>query len=503
LNFIDTGPWQKTSQTTYGLSNIVSWDWETLRGEIRPDLATSWTQSADGLTYTFTMRDGVTFHDGSPFGARDAVASIQHCITPIQEAIPPCANFIKPFVESVSAPDASTLVITLKDVNPVFLANLAPPGAMGISPKHILDRPDAMEWMKTHVLGTGAFSWSDDKWERGISWTWEKYDGYFEPGLPYLDSIRTFVIDDTATRTAAFETKQLDELGRDPPPTVIKRIVDKYGADQVKTVYTQGSCNNYMAFNVEHPPFDNPLVRQALYLWVDRTQIAEKALPGGYFQGEWITPEASIAVKDYGTTFADLQKNNIAWDPDKTAARAKALELLETAGVDPSTYTVELVPYNSSPSSYYLPSVQVYAAQLREMGFKTEITTYDAGAAYANWNQGNFDIMNYGGCHQSAYPDVFINRTISAAGASNKSRLLDPEFERMMAKINTTVDPQKRSAAFAEMDAYLQTGTGAHHNMYWRAKTGVVWEWLRHSVIGVPPYHQIHTWLGENAPGRN
>jgi peptide/nickel transport system substrate-binding protein len=496
LNYVDAGPFQKTSQAAQVLSTLVQYDWETNKDELRPDLAESWESSTDGLVYTFKIRQGVKFHDGTGLSAFDVERFFNHCIDP-GTAKPPCAIFTQPYIESVAAPDATTFVINLKAPTPILLQLMAAPGAMGIAPKAILDRPDAMDYMKNKLIGSGAYYWDDDEWQRGISYVYANFADYWDAGLPYVDSIKTFIIRDTATRVAAFEVKKLDVLGRSPSQNQVQQMKSRYG-DQVRVVDTPGPCNAYVSFNTEHKPFDNARVRQALYLWWDREEIAQKALPGQYTLGGAVDSGGSLATKDYGSTIEWLEENNLAWHPDKTAARAKALEILKAEGVTPSDFTLDILPIGNEDR--VVRATQVIASQLREMGFKTDLRILDFGASYYGHILGDFDVGQFGGCHQMNQPDIWLARTLQDGGPESWTRLVEPNYERIVAEIAKTIDPQKRSSLFAELDTHIQTGVMAQHVIYWRHSVVVEWNWLHHAPNGIPPQMHSHVWLGDGAP---
>ena len=98
--------------------------------------------------------------------------------------------------------------------------------------------------------------------------------------------------------------------------------------------------------------------------------------------------------------------------------------------------------------------------------------------------------------------NAVLNRYLGESGASNFTRLNDPEFERILEEINTTIDPQKRDSLIAEMDQYIQTGVMAKHLIYWRMRANLLWDYVRRVSEAIPPQTNVHTWLTEDVPTR-
>jgi ABC-type transport system substrate-binding protein len=326
----------------------------------------------------------------------------------------------------------------------------------------------------------------------------EANQDYWEEGIPFVDSIIMFAFDDTASQIAAFETKRIDDT-RSASADQIKDLLARNS--DMDLVEFPGTGTSYIHLNARKPPFDDPKVRQAVYLWLDRYEYIEKSASGSAFIGEWIFPGLHTG---YGTSEADLLKNNLAWRPDKTEAKKRARELLAEAGwSDLSGVKVQVVPQSSSGSN--LRGNQILEAQLKELGFDVEIVVMERLAAAQAFGAGDFSAGFYGGGGQSYDPASTLNRYVSPAGQRNYTGIEDPVFEKMLAEFNVTPDPVKRSQIVSEIDAYLQTGVWSMIPMYRSAVRWLRWDYLRGRFFmgGSINTFDDRVWLGSNAPGRN
>src|SRR5689334_4165387 len=164
-------------------SLLVKWD-ATENSKIIGDLAKSWTIAPDGLTYTFTLHDGVRFHDGSPLTSADIKASFERIITP-PEGVVSVRKERFADVASIETPDPATVVFKLKAVNSSFMALLASPFNCVYSAAKLKQNA---KYPETEVMGSGPFRLVEHV--RGSHWTAKRNDDYFRAGLPYLDGYK-------------------------------------------------------------------------------------------------------------------------------------------------------------------------------------------------------------------------------------------------------------------------------------------------------------------------
>src|SRR6266446_3123630 len=168
------------------------------------DLATAWTVSADGLMYTFTLHQGVKFHDGSELTSADVKASWDKIVFP-PEGVISTRKSLYQMVKGIEAPERSTVVFRLHYPAASFLSLLAHP-ANFIYAKKYLDQD--INWYKTHAMGTGPFKLQE--YIRGAVLEFKRNPDYWKKGLPYLDGAKYFIIPDTGARAKSIRADRTD-----------------------------------------------------------------------------------------------------------------------------------------------------------------------------------------------------------------------------------------------------------------------------------------------------
>ena len=320
LNFLDNVS-AGTGSTLQGVyDRLVIWKWEggsPVWKEIAPGIAESWKVSDDGLTWNFKLRNDVMFHDGTPLTSADVKATYDHFIT-FGDYRPPARSYVGPFVESVDAPDDYTVVLHLNAPAAVLLQNLSA-GWVNIASKKDIDT-NGLDWFQsrtptaqgpTHGLLTSGSGASVSSWNA--------------TAISGKTGCRTWM----ASGTRSFHRPRCSGQPLKPRQSTssadqsvgsIDQVVANLG-DKVRVVTGPGGSPTWTMLNVRHAPFDNPLVRQAVYLALDRQQIKERALQGapGYL-GTWF--ETNTFAGGYGTAIEVLEKEDLAYKQDKTEARA-------------------------------------------------------------------------------------------------------------------------------------------------------------------------------------
>ena len=499
LNFLDN-----TTSSTGKIANmiydeLVRWDWwADYAGEPQvpaEGLSKAWSVSDDGLVWTFQLRDNVQWHDGTQFTCADVKATYDFLIDP-GEYGPPGSSYVKPFVESTACPDPYTIVLNLNGPAGSLLVNLAYHWA-SIVPKHKLDLSVDNEYFNGSAMGTGPFIWLPDEHEADIRYKVARNDNYWEDGLPYLDAIDTFIMADTAAMLAAYETKRIDTTSGGSPTqqaSMIKRNPD------IRVVRRAAGGHSYILWNVRKPPFDDPKVRQAMYLWMDRAPFLEKARDGRGFIADWLNPDWNGG---FGTSYEDLVANNLAYNPDKTEARKKALELLAEAGwADRGSVKIDVVARYTSGNS--LEGNIILTAQLKDMGWDAELTSMDRLAGVRALRAGEFQAAYYGGNAGLPSPDATLNRYMGANGQRNYTGYNDPIFEKLVEDYNFTADRAKREQILSELDTHLQQGTYSMHVMTWGLTEAMEWGYMHGYdwTLGCCGQRYYHVWLEADAPGR-
>ncbi|WP_204115413.1 ABC transporter substrate-binding protein [Shimia biformata] len=383
-------------------------------GSIAPALAKSWNISEDGLTYTFMLNDGVTFHDGTAMDAEDVKFSLDRAraedSTNAQKAL-----FAS--IASVDVVDPTTVRITLSEPNGSMLFNLAWGDAVIVA-------PESIETITTNPVGTGPYTFTN--WVQGDKIELTANPDYWGAAPAIQNATFKFISDPTAA-FAAMMAEDIDVFTGYPAP----ENVPQFEADprfQVLNVATEGetilSTNNKMA------PLDNVKVRAAIAHAIDRQAIIDGAMFG---MGTPIGTHFAPHHPDY----VDLTGNS-AYDPEMSK------KLLAEAGFPDGFKTTLKLP----PPSYARRGGEIIAAQLRAVGIETEISNLE----WAQWLEQVFRGKDYGLTIVShtepfdigiyARPDYYFQYD-------------NPAFQELYAELNRTTDAAKRSEQLASLQTMI------------------------------------------------
>ncbi len=317
--------------------------------QIEPALAESWTQSKDGLTWTFKLRKGVKFHDGTPFDAKAVKYFFDRVLG---DDKPFKASLYTPFVQGAQVVDDSTVRVTLKQPFAAFLFRLAHSAGGIVSPAA------HQKWGKDlalHPTGTGPFKFVE--WVKGDRVVLEKNDGYWG-GRPLLDRVTVKTVKEDAARVLMLESGDTDLILNIPPEDIPRLRKDpRFTVESITTARAL-----YVMMNVKKKPFDDVRVRQALNYAVNREAIVKSL-----FQGNAEALSGIVAPLQNG--YAKLP--GYAYDPKK------AKELLAQAGA--AGIKVKLW----SPKGRYVKDFELAQAvqqDLSAVGVEAALSTMEWGA---------------------------------------------------------------------------------------------------------------------------
>src|SRR5215213_525510 len=278
---------------------------------IEGDLAKSWEQSGDGLTYVFKLRDGVTFHDGKPFSSADVKASLERMMNPPKGVVSPRQDSLA-VIDKIETPDSGTLGIVLKRPAPSLMPILAQ-GWMSIySAQDIAGNFD----FKLKANGTGPFKLKE--YTRGNRLTLEANPAYFVTGKPFLSTITLFIQVDSGARVSAFQSGQTN-FSLLFTETDIESLDAALGK---KMTVERRNGYGFNSVNFGHnPPWTDERVRRALSLAIDRQESIDLLYEGKGFYGGYMPGGGGWALSQ-----EELQRvPGYAPYSDKTMAEAKQL----------------------------------------------------------------------------------------------------------------------------------------------------------------------------------
>ena len=390
-----------------------------------PALAESWETSEDLLTWTFTLRDGVTFHDGSPLTADDVVASYERIAEEGANA------FRLGAVEAYDAPDDLTVVMELNRPAPNLLDQIGAFKGMAIAPAAAIDAGT----LGDEPIGTGPFAFVS--FTPGDSVVLEANPGYWGEG-PFLDGVEFRVIPDESVKVTNLETGEVDWIDSVPPQQLDQLEAD----DQIVLGRVAGNDYWYLSLNNEREPFDDPDVRRAIAFALDIETITEAAKFDAATPNETAIPETSFWYFDYAPFGQDLDE---------------AQRLLDEAGVD--DLTIDLMVTSEFPET--VTSAQVIASQLAEIGIDVEIRTEDFSTWLADQGDGQFDAFALGWLG-NIDPDDFYYAQHHSTGGFNFQGFADDEVDELLdaARVETDQDTRKElydqaAARIVDLASYI------------------------------------------------
>jgi len=410
-----------------GLTRIAS------DGTVLPGLAQRWEVSPDGLTYTFHLRRAVTFHDGSTFTADDAAFSLLRIIG--EDSVNAQKGLFEA-IKSVFALDPVTLVLELSHPD----ANLAFKLGWGDA---VMVALETAETNKTHPVGTGPFRFV--RWVQGDRVELEAYPGYWGEA-PALTRVTFRFIPDPAASVTALLAGDVDAFANLPAPESLP-VMEADPRFTVAIGTTEGET--ILAMNHRRPPLNDVRVRRAIMAAIDRQAIIDGAMSGyGTPIGSHFAPHHPAYVDLTGLT---------PHDPDKARA------LLAEAGVAPGTLTLSLY---LPPPSYARRGGEIIAAQLAEVGIKTEIIPVE----WAQWLEQVFRGFDYDLTIVSHTEPMDID--IYARGKDYYFGYDSPAFNDVIQALETTTNDDDRAALYVKAQTILAEDVAAGF-LFQLAKHGV------------------------------
>ncbi|MBF9050820.1 ABC transporter substrate-binding protein [Roseobacter sp. HKCCD9010] len=391
--------------------------------EVVPQLAESFEVSEDGLTYTFNLRDGVKFHDGSTMTAEDVIYSFERCRDPEVGAV----NFeVFNDVDAFEAPDDLTVVIRMSRPNAPFLARLAENGAGVVMPAGSGDTQG------TAPTGAGAFRFM--RREFGNEVELERFDEYWD-GPAYLDGILAREITEPTVRLTGLQTGELHFINDIPA----ERVAQVEGDADLQVVTWAPLNFDFLNFNHDRELFQDRRVRLAFDLMIDKEALLQGAL---WAQGD-TTPTPSFPN--------DATRNGDLTQRAQDIAQAQAL--LEEAGYPPGTLNVVFKVTTNYP--YHVDSAQIIAEWARAAGVNMTIEQLTwADWLSQVWVDRDFEMtmMNFFTIWE---PDRLYYSLYHSTGGFNYRSISDPLIDELTEQARGEVDPAARLDLYRRIQQHL------------------------------------------------
>jgi peptide/nickel transport system substrate-binding protein len=438
-----------TSGTTFAAQMLI-FDTLVARG---PDgdyhglLAKSWVISDDNLTWTFTLRDDVKFHDGTPFNAAAAKWFFDKARDPNgQHAFSSSYTSVK----EILAPDDTTLIFKLSNPWPNLLFTVSNSFSGLISPTAY--EKYGKDYGTKYAVGTGPFileEWVPQEKtvvKRNPDYNWGP-DYLQNKGAPHIDEVIFKFFPEATTRVAELETGGIDIL-TGVPTADLPRIKDS-GKFDIKSMPAWGGALYYIDMNQTKPPLNDLNVRQALNYAIDREKVAS------VFLGQYGQAAYGYMASHWKCGLSDAKSVSYAYNPEK------AKEVLAAAGWSDSNgdgvvekagnpLSLKMYIYSDTESQSY---GEILQSELGAVGVKVELLPleYATMVDYFKANDNQLALINYGWPDSDVYNLFFASDQIPYL---NSSHINDPKIDDLLKKANTAPTHEERCQFFADLEKY-------------------------------------------------
>ncbi|WP_269581547.1 ABC transporter substrate-binding protein [Roseibium sp. Sym1] len=409
--------------------------------EVEPSLAESWTISDDGKTYTFKLKEGVTFHDGSPFNAEAVKFNFDRMLKedhPFHDTGPFPLSFFFSTVEEVIAEDDTTVTFKLSAPYAPFLSNLAYPTGLIVSPEAV--KQHGKDFGR-NPSGTGAYKFGE--WIANSKMVAVRNDDYWD-GAPDLEALIYRPITDANTRIAEMLSGGLDVMVEVPPDSL-----QQFKDDSTFKVLEQAGPHVwFLILNAKEAPFDNKAARQAANYAINKKALVENILQGTAEVAAGPTPPAFAWAYNEGL-------EPYPYDPEK------AKELLKEAGYNGEEVTFYVTEGGSGMLDPIAMGTAIQA-DLQAVGMNVKIETYEwntflgkvnpglegkAGMAEMAWMTNDPDTLPFLALRTEAMPDK---------GGFNSGYYSNAKVDELLEKAREVTDQGERAKLYKEMQEIVQ-----------------------------------------------
>ncbi len=404
--------------------------WSNDQLELEPRLAESWTPNEDGSIWTFTIRQGVTFHDGAPLTARDVAYTLNLNVDPKNEG-----NALSAFGDpgglsagGAEAPDDATVVVTLNGPNGSF------PYLVSSDNYNVIVLPDGFDpatWEKS-FMGTGP--WVLDKFTPQQSVTYTKNPDYWDTQRqPLADASELRFYAEDQARILAIQGGEVDILSQFQIVAGGEALLNN---PEIAVTEVKAAQHRQIHMRADQEPFQDKRVRQAMALLLDRPTIIE-----GFFQGR-----ADIGNDN---PFAPVYPFTDTSVPQREVNVEQAKQLLADAGKGDG-FKVEL----STWDNYEIPQLaQLIQGAAKELGITITLNITDAGTYYSDfWLNSPLGITDYG--HRGV-PTVYLTAALGSTGTWNAAHFNDKTLDGYIVDFVSALDVDAQKAAAKTLEEYL------------------------------------------------
>ncbi len=406
---------------------------------IVPDLATSWSWNEEGTELTLPLRQGVTWHDGKPFTARDVKCTWDMLSgkTSDQLRLNPRKSWYRN-LEQVSTNGDLEVTFHLNRPQPAFLALLAS-GWSAVYPCHVPPRE-----MRLKPIGTGPFKFVEFKPNELIRVT--RNPDYWKPSRPYLDGIEYTIIPNVSTRLLAFITGNFDMI----PGVSIPLMKDVKGqAPDAICEVAPANIARTLGINRDKPPFDNPDLRRAMTLTLDRQAYIDILTEGKGDVGAVMQPPPEGA---WGMPL-EILRTLPGYDPDVRKNRAEARQIMEKLGYGPDKRLA--VTISTRNIATYRDSSVILIDQLKEIYIDGVLEPIDTVNWYPKVTRRDFTVTVNVSENSLDDPDPLFYQNYVCGAERNYTGYCNPDLDRQIDRQSMESDRDKRRQLVWEIERKL------------------------------------------------
>ena len=418
-------------------SLLLTFDWDNFP-KLVGDLASEWEMSGDGMTYTFKLRHGVEFHDGTPFTSADVKATYDRLRNPPKGEVSARKTLFES-IDTIETPDDHTVVFRMKQPDGFMTQNFASQ-YNSIYAKKDIDRPG--NWHKDHINGTGPFVFVEHV--PGSKWVAKRYEKYHHDDV-YLDGTVAYSIKDITTPLSGGQI--MAEWRSVSPPE--RNTLEQQMGDRVKFIEGPWLTEMMLSLNTKFEPFKDKRVRHALTMCIDRYQGLEKmgkitiisSFPSGHLlaTSQWALPEA------------ELQKLP-GFNPDGAAAKKQARALLKEAGHEGLKFS-----HSNRATQHPFDQVAIWLiSEWKKCGLKPVLATTPVAKFVQVRKSGTFDVTIDWNSNFLPDPTQMLAKYLSVdRNPQNYAGYTDREVDAWFDAQRKENDPVKRKELAQKIDRKL------------------------------------------------
>lgn len=456
-------------------------------GHYQAGQAETWEVSDDGLTWTFHLRDGLKWSDGSDFTANDFVYSWKRVCDP--DVAAPYAETVLGMVKgydeamagdpdalAVSAPDDKTLVVELSSPCSYFEGLAAFATLSPVKESTVEENGDAWATAPESYISNGAFKMTE--WVPDSYITFEKNENYWNADAVKLDKLTFLLIEDPNAAYSAYQSGEALMI-KDVPTEEIPSLEgnDDFYIDPLIGTY-------YLSLNLNLKQFQDQRVREALSLAIDRKYVAETIMQGTY------TPASNLLGEGWmdtdGSQFMDNANGGKPYiDVENYDANLeKAKQLMADAGY-PNGEGFPTITYSTNDAGYHIPLAEYLQKAWAELGITVEVDKVEWSSFTPQRRSGDFEIARNGWVGDYSDPSNMLDLFCTTNG-NNDGKYSNAEYDAAMELSRTTLDATERSQALHEAEDIIMEDAGcipvAYYNDFYLMSNKITGAW--HSSTG-------------------